>query len=328
MRFPPSLHRPSALNQTSSPPRSYRVSSFPFSKAPPAGWMAKPALSAQPLSQVGATFPSRNDTGLFSMCEPLCTTLCLNSASNSGSGDVSDAWMTQASVPGARWHHPLVLPQVLPWELASQIAFPLEPRRLFLLFSVWLWNGTHTEAHCVWLKVAAKQKCAAWLFIKKHASRSRNRTCLAPQNPPLGSSPPVPLHAVPRWPPSCTWCWSLLALLHDLNHRTLPGFEPRAPVAWLSSQNMVLGVTGWACAALRPSFLLITEWYSIIKVYPNLSIHSTGDGHLSCSQLGAVSDQPAMNIHRQVSRFIYVCISLGLYLGGFAGPWGQMYDSL
>lgn len=72
----------------------------------------------------------------------------------------------------------------------------------------------------------------------------------------------------------------------------------------------------WSWGAIRlvsscASFLLITVWYSVVWIYPKLLVHSTVDGHLCCSQFGAIS-----NIHKQVSKCRWARISLGVYLGG------------
>lgn len=76
--------------------------------------------------------------------------------------------------------------------------------------------NTHREACCVWLKLASKLKCTAQSFIKEQTSRSRNRTFLAPQKPPLGCFQSLPLRPVQRCPLSCVLCQSFLALLRGL----------------------------------------------------------------------------------------------------------------
>ena len=62
-------------------------------------------------------------------------------------------------------------------------------------------------------------------------------------------------------------------------------------------------------ACTSSSFLFITEWYAVVLMYYNLSVHSSVDGHLRF-QFEAIMNKAAMNIHVQV--FMWSCVFLFL----------------
>ena len=47
-------------------------------------------------------------------------------------------------------------------------------------------------------------------------------------------------------------------------------------------------------------FFVVTSYYSIVRIYHNLFIHSPVDRHLSCFQFGSIMTKTAVNIHAQV----------------------------
>lgn len=153
------------------------------------------------------------------------------------------------------------------------------------------------------------------------------RTCL--QEPRLGPSQSVPLR------PATTilhFTRVISCFAARSYRRPLPGVErhvggdpehaPSGP--WLLSRSMA--VPSQPVGASSPaSLLLIPKWCAIAYVHPSLRTPSAGDGRLARAQGGAVLNTPAVSIHKQVSSFIQVRLSLGVCLGGAAGPWRQRY---
>lgn len=64
---------------------------------------------------------------------------------------------------------------------------------------------------------------------------------------------------------------------------------------------------------IRTSLLFMAKLQSVVDV-PSLFIHVSVDGYLGCFHLLALVNTDAMNIHVEVSVWLSVFSSLGLYL--------------